>query len=711
MEYPVGVMPVGVELPAHSSDMVSWRSADRMEWLADVNAVFEHQRAVYAETPSDLAERRAKVFYERCFATPAMIVGENALALSLVDDLDAEDEARIEFDQVLGAFAFAPQGTHANTFFYVVGAPGSGKTSLVSWAITTQLRDHVDQGRLLFARLNLEAVEQGNTTFTLVTRLAHQILDKAYPHLPQVVRDDKMVQEARALLGSAVRRAAPEGGAIGGGVTAKEVGGAIAGLMRAIRTRQPTRLVIFLDNPDRHVVEPSGDGELDTLTQFLRCGVHANETLGSLGATFVSILRPGPFKALRARLEARAPFEAQVILNAANIFSLARPSLHAVVVARGKLLSWLAENVGQDTKTPAGRRERYERCCKDYESIVADIGRNRFIERADRLLNRSRRALVSAMGRHLWRAQEFRDEPSTAVRFIKQYPSGLMVLALGEKQLFATREGGFPNIYLAGNRNWRQRPYRWSGSYWIGTMVLRVLHESHGMSRATLGDLLTGPGAYSGDLLDRVLSDLNGAGTEGAIYREHTEPAPNDITATLRTSPRGHELVVRSSIVSAGRVIDAPHEAFGASFSYLQLIADDPALPAPERLRAVLARELRARFTSQDNYQYFQQIDEEKYRTRLRQMLRWKVPIVIQLASVLDLAWEIEEARYPSAFARLGRDWPSAVIRPTLEANVRETISALSDKPHLGDIQRWLPEEAELEFLRAETRAQLLETP
>ncbi len=707
----MGVMPVGVELPAHRTDMVSWSSADRAEWLADVTAVFEHQRAMYTETPSDHAERRAKTFYEQCFAEPSMVVGENALALSLVDDLAPEDEARIDFSQVLGALLCAPQGIQANTFYYVVGAPGSGKTSLVSWAITTQLRPYVDEGKLLFARLNLEAVEQGNAIIALVTRLAHQVLDKAYPHLPKIVRDDKMVQEAKTLLVSAVSCAVPDGAVAAAGASAKDIGGAIAGLMRAIRTKGPTRLVIFLDNPDRHVVEPSGSGDLDTLTQFLRCGVHANEILGSLGATFVSILRPGPFKALRARLEARAPYEAQVILNAANIFSLARPSLEAVLNARGKLLIWLAINAGKDPATPAGRRDRYLQCCKDYEKIEGDLGKNRFIERADRLLNRSRRALVSAIGRHLWRSQEFKEEPPTALRFIHQYPAGLMVLALGEKQLFATREGGFPNIYLAGNRNWRQRPYRWLGSYWLGTVVLRVLHESHGMSRATLGDLLTGPGGYPEEILDQVLTDLSGVGTEGAIYREHTEPAPNDTTATLRTSPRGQELVVRSSVVIHGKESDAPREAFGASFNYLQLIADDPALPAPDRLRQTITRELRARFGSVDHYQYFELAKEDVYRARLRSMLRWKVPVVVQLATVLDLAWGIEELRYPAAFERLNAEWPRTAMRPALEEGVRSALSALSERVFLSDVVEWIPTDDELAALREETRGQLMGEP
>lgn len=639
---------------SHSAFIPDGRGHDERDYDQQVAAVFKVQVPVYRKPGGKESPhlQLARHFYEQCFKAPRLSVGI--------------DGAPVDVDEFIAKVLVEQPPAERNSFFYLLGDVGVGKSAYIYWLITTRIREYVQKGTMWFLNIDLEDYRRDWPSWndqptdsatwpvnwnTVARRLLQRFESLAERHPDVFAPCEKELDALRGL---------PN-------VTPAQVCAYVTNL----RQTTSRHLVLVLDNLDflchtrdqalfadssKAPDKPILVGIHDFLSGFLPAG-----PFGHLGANVLVVTRQDSYEILRE--VSRVSHATPKLTEENRAYSMRRPEASVVLEARCDLLRFAA----QVLPMPEGTRKKYKALP---EQLMADLsaGQPKLIEHLTNIKNSSYREVVEFFARYGW---------MTEPRLIASYRLGLMAAILGHHCRFSEAKCHFPNIYLTrprpdgnsrtgtNNPTTPARPH----SYWVKRLILEMLRETDVLGpEQILGVFCSGSRAYPEPMVRDCLGDLSD-GLGAACIRVWRTSHPNHHPETLA--------IERVALTERARhCLDSVFDRF----YYLQLVVEDADLPIPVSALGSFRYDRMDRIPL--NYAYVTQPVEAEYARLGAEMIRVKTEQVLLFVEILAQSLELERDLFADAFEALSRRSVGLPDMTQLRASIDSELQVVTNFFH-----------------------------
>ncbi|MGB7061765.1 MAG: ATP-binding protein, partial [Candidatus Zixiibacteriota bacterium] len=413
----------------HTAKIPDSRSRDQREYDLVIERVFERKHAVYRAPADDNAKDTyaARYFYENLYVRSELKSGWSGGATATPKDF-IEDVILREGD--IGR----------NRVSYLIGDVGVGKTVFANWLISTQLRKHVEEGKIWFLRMDLEDLKSGEPVShrELIYHLIHYLCDEVVPHNQPVFSGfEKEIEKLKTTLSDAHEDHFNR--------MFLDRTKALCELANKIQKASSRRFVLILDNidyichiHDRGLYDDLQDtGEIPVLLKICESILQFNRKreLGHLGANVVIVTRPDSHDTMERAMV--ASYESPSATDGA-VYWLKAAKLKDVVQNHCALL----KEVTRDE--PEGRRNRYLKIPKIIERDL-ETGSPMLVDHLLSITNLGLRQVMGFFAQYGWVSGGY-DEGGP--RLLGSYPIGLLTFMLNGKARFSEEDSRFPNVYL-----------------------------------------------------------------------------------------------------------------------------------------------------------------------------------------------------------------------------------------------------------------------
>lgn len=625
------------------------------EYERILHTVFEHQPAVFGDYKPDAEGRPAgrlnlaKYFYEKCYVKPKIARGYDGIDVALQDFIQ---------DVFL-----RPSDDYRNSISYLLGDVGIGKTSMVSFLITTYGRSWVDDYKGWFARIDCEGA--GLHRDPTVSKFLNAIVVKTcriLTHNSHLVEDSKEVFDKANMLKTLVSPSDFFENADSKAILDlfQRQLYAFSGFVKAMKERLKRNFILIIDNLDfvchlndrglfMHNDNTSETDSLSGICQLAHLFFHGNTLLGNLASHVLLVMRKHSYRLLSTAGKTSLP-----AVEARNIyaFTLKPPDWNAVLDARSALVSYAATSVKAE-----GKRKQFLEVTKRIRTHLdyAPEKEPKLVEHLKNLTNYGLMEMMNYFAQYSWIPHR-EGEGEATTRFMTHYPVGLITYLLGGMRRFHQFISKFPNIYIVLRLSAQDKPFsaehEHRHTYWLKRLIMEYLNsldnETVTVRRVMNVFCPRGGKGYNDTLIRECLGSLADANCSNAVTAERNVVDDNITISSVSLTLRGKHCL----------------ESIFDRFFYLQLMVDDFLLPLPRLKKADNGFSMEAVFKfPQIDYSYVL-LDDRQYYEIGKAMIRIKAHQVMYFLEVLRVALEQEKRIYSDVFERFQGD---GVVVPNVD--------------------------------------------
>ena len=597
-------------------------------------------------------------FYDSAYVNPRLRKDEGGADVSIERFLEILTKQRTHRDR--------------NFLMFLQGDVGSGKTAFLNFLITKHGAEIFQTKNSWFVRYNVEAENQGNAKIDILS-LMRSILEKAIVTVRGIVKrlkkfghDTYDFQKIEVALEQA-SKAHSEGLEI-------ELKTGLRNFVFEVSQLLGRRFILILDNLDSffhgrdryQFLRPINVNEDHVSTNIYKVisefYMGASE-LSKLNSNIVFVLRPESYLFLeRSRDVYKGP--ENPFRNRGNLFSLATPKWEDVVKNRLNLLEGFLGKI--EPKAQSIRMcEAFSELKSALESqidTITDFGSHEHstMRALKSLNNQGMRDVLDFFYNHSYIVNwvGYSEKPINFGRYVTSKPIGLMAFFLGGKCRFSQLDSNFPNIFLV-NAEAVDAEFQYLGaeaaeekqdddqqivttdhphSYWLKFALLSFIRQKNRENSVVrISEILqvfcrkcddTGNDGYSEFIVRLALGSLSERNVSNLILPDRSIVSAGRLNITnLKVNERGNYCL----------------DNVFPKFSYLQMVADDWALPLTKRLKSKLNWDL--------DYGYF--AAGRDYFPAAQKMIEHKAELVSELLGLLEAARTVEADAYSHVYARL----------------------------------------------------------
>lgn len=555
----------------------------------------------------------------------------------------------------------------SNRFSFIIGDIGTGKTLLVSKII----RDILTQQR--------DAPEQDYLTVPIYFDFENEMRSDSGQLLP--IRDEFFDRLGRSLLrtaqGSSLfkHRAEP--------LTTlwnDHYGTHEAKFVTLVQTahRVGLRPLLILDNIDGYhyyyskytFFERYRQQQIDSVQaniSYLSSILTSGHRLGLLGMAVVIVARRYVYTECIHTVKPETPLEAP-----GSVFQLEPANEVEIVASRMDLFSEAIQKIESDPRLRTFG-EDYKRSLERIRTLLglrqkATALRDRDEDSTEarkvltlirRLCHHGNRGMVTFLSNL---RLDYRDRSSLMERFLWYKPYTLALLYISDlRKRYSQLQGHFPNMFLVDGLIQKRPEFADAHkphvhTYWLKYLILAYVNAQEGQTATEreLRRLFVTVGDFDDTLFRLALGSLATSREFGCL---DPEPGEYSIPGRVQITDRG------ATLVSEWRDRGVP---FCLTFTYLQLIVDDPLMSYPLSMLSKI-------YISQIDLGYLF-ADEATYINRNSEYLELKMKSVLALLRVLETAYGCEEELRPRLFSQLKERSPSVLL------NFNSIVESLFDQ-------------------------------
>jgi hypothetical protein len=520
----------------------------------------------------------------------------------------------------------------SNTYSYLIGDVGAGKTSIICALYRNILFNKLDPSgyKVIPIYINVDHSQKGDGTLVkidqiwfdnFVNKIKEQLdsVPESYKKNIKILdfqdnKNDTYVIRLRALTTW---------------LAAKKI-----------------RLMIFFDNLDRYhfhytkhrfTKEFSGEQRssvIDNLSHLIG-EVTSDDSLGCCGLCIAFVCRSYVYKYLRSSCEDQSKVDAEF----GRVFTVEVEDPFSVLNSRMNLFE---EAIGIVSK------HNPKLDLVNYQHVLLAL--LRFKTSSDEL--RPEIDLIAKLGHHGLRSlvgfigalRLDLTEVDAFTRLLSKQIKMLPILFLLKvKRRFAQNNNHFPNIFLIDAQVAIPEKYKSAyeshkPTYWLKYFILKYIENKKSVKFEQLRRIFVIDGGYEDSLFRLVVGSLTSTNESRCIDIDPTSELSGVTDCELFLTRRGIQLVTPTSAFG-GATID-----FCFEFAYLQLVLDDSWLSLPEFVANEIISDL--------SYAYFFDADKP-YGLAAEKMVNAKSLKTSKFCQILDAALKSEEKQHPTLFKLL----------------------------------------------------------
>ncbi|MBF0319331.1 MAG: ATP-binding protein [Nitrospirae bacterium] len=413
---------------SHINTIASNLSSEDVGFRKIIKLVFNPLKAVYNDIktkPTSLSNVKidyvANYFYNHCYIPPTFHRGISGETIGL--------------DKIYKDISTFDEDSGKNKIFYLLGDVGSGKTTAINYLISKMLRKDVDSNKIIFVRIDLEEHFGGSPDANKFTEIwlfkcifikLLKVLEKniiIYPGTPEA----DLLKTIRGELNSKSIDVIP-------------AAMYLENFFRKIRINSNRRLLLIIDNIDYICHKNDRDlfrSDLDTgeqtlyegITNLVRKLTHDHE-FGRLG-NILLVMRNESYHILTEMPRFSLP--AILTDDLVDAYTIKTLDWKDVLSSRYKLY----EHITGYEKGSAVKFKYANLLDVIKKDITASSGSDSviLIDHLKNLTNHSLRDMMMFFTQYAWSGGKDKNNNNT-LRFIHQYPVGLLTYMLGGKCLF-----------------------------------------------------------------------------------------------------------------------------------------------------------------------------------------------------------------------------------------------------------------------------------
>jgi hypothetical protein len=580
-----------------------------------------------------------------------------------------------------------------NSFNFLVGNIGDGKTAFINWLITTQFTETWNDSNFWFLRLNPDFStfiehedyeERRRHFFTNFRRRLQFVFGEIEANAEDVGKPfaSQQIGHIKDLLRAAETTSSIE-----------DLSSHLKDVIASVSTMLRRKFLLIIDNldaffhdHDRYLfIDDKGTGEDESvkfISEILIQFFHVTSPLGRFGGDLLVVVRPDSYQLMKAKRHLFRGFEA-CFREDRNAYSVSKPSWKGVIRQRLFLLNTIADTLAKEPLNDS--------VCRHISQLLEDLDVHSEAEKESEheiygllrdISNQGIRSVVDFFSMYAWLPDNSDVRTNLTRRYIDHQPVGMIAYILNNKMMFSQAESRFPNIFMVNGPAFgdqdvirKRSKGRFSTAhkhtYWLKLLLLRLLHHltyrsPEAITIQRIVEALCGSqddslsGFYAQNIVRIVM---------GSFAQSHQTSL---ISVGRKVSPDGAKLLLTGEIklTERGKFLN---ERLVFSFPYLQLVIDDNYLLLPRMCKDFFA------YDKVSNYGYLV-MRKNEYIEHADRMLRRKIPQVAKFVALLRVSYDLERDSHSGAFDAVEAYGVPPVDMRAVEFEFLKELGAISSK-------------------------------